>query len=110
MRAGKHAADQHAERIHRQQARQRHIGDRRRRSVQRAERHDEIGVEPAAHDRDQNEEREIEQDRRRHQEPPAGVGGTSSLAVLAGWPGSTAGSGCAITTNKTTSPKIAAPI
>ena len=102
-------------------ARQRHIGDLRRRRMQRTQRDHEIGVEPTAHDRGQDEKCEVQQDRWRDQNPQTGVldnigaalwlrNMACSLAARGSAASGTAGSGCVIKAANTINPKIDAPI
>ncbi len=91
---GEHPAREHTQRVHGKKAGQRHVGDGDRRRMQRTQRHHQIGVEPAVHDRRQHEIAKIEQDRQREDDAPSGgrigaslggcVGGLRNFALRLG--------------------------
>ena len=68
---GERSTEQDPHRAHGQKPGERGIGERGRRSVERAEPDHQILVEAAADHREHHEEKEVEQDRRRQQKLPA---------------------------------------
>src|SRR6516164_4579362 len=82
--ASQRAAGQYADGVHGEQGRERDVGDRSGRAVQRAKRDHEIRVEPIAYERSQNEKGEVEQDGGREQKLPAHRSGRGAFPASAG--------------------------